>query len=426
MVETMTGSRLSRATWLLVAGAAASALGTGLVLPMTLIYLHQVRGIPLAEVGILLAASGAMALIAVPLTGVALDRFGARAVLRVVLSCQALGEGGLALAHNAPTAVPALVLLGASLGPAFPAFQTMLAVVNPDPATQQRAFAVNFTGVNIGIGAGGAIGAAVVDVAHPASFQALFLANALSCVIFALIVAMLPDARSAQQADQPNATYREVLASRGLRTVLLAMLAVAFTGYAALDSGLPAYATVESRVSVHVVALSITLNTIIIVASQLLVLRLIRRLRRSRALVAIGLIWAVAWAVFGLSALPAAPSLRIACVLVFSGLFAVGETFLAPTMPPLVNALAGDRVRGRANALASLAYSVAFVASPAICTGLIAAGLAAAWIGLLCLGCLGTVLLGLRLGRQLGQHEDRLDAAAPPEKPASPAEPVHA
>jgi MFS family permease len=420
----MTSTRLPRATWLLVAGDATSALGTGLVLPMTLIYLHQVRGIGLAEVGILLAASGAMALVAVPLTGIALDRFGARAVLRVVLAGQALGAASLAWAHSALTAVPALVLLGASLAPAFPAFQTMLAALNRDPATQQRAFAVNFTGVNVGIGAGGAIGAAVVDVAHAATFQALFLANALSCLIFALIVAALPDVRSAARAGQPKATYRDVLASRTLRTALLAMLAVAFTGYAALDSGLPAYATVESQVSVHVVALSITLNTVIIVASQLVMLRLIRRMRRSRALAAIGVIWAVSWAIFGLSALPGAPGQRIVCVLVFNALFAVGETFLAPTMPPLINALADDRIRGRANALASLAYSVAFVVSPAICTGLIAAGLGAAWIGLLCLGCLGTVLLGLRLGRQLGQDLDRLGEPAPPAGPAQPAEPV--
>ena len=87
-------------------------------------------------------------------------------------------------------------------------------------------------------------------------------------------------------------------------------------------------------------------------------------------------------------------------MLVFSGLFAVGETFMAPTTSPLVNSLASDRIRGRANRARTIAYSIALVASPAICTGMIAAGVAAVWIGLLCTGCFGTVLLGLRLGRQ--------------------------
>src|SRR6266481_4722612 len=60
--EWMASSRLPRATWLLIAGNAVSALGTGLVLPLTLIYLHQVRGIALPDVGFLLATSGAVGL----------------------------------------------------------------------------------------------------------------------------------------------------------------------------------------------------------------------------------------------------------------------------------------------------------------------------------------------------------------------------
>ena len=406
----MTRTRLSRATWLLIAGDAVSALGTGLVLPLTLIYLHQVRGISLPVVGALMATTGAVGLVTVPLAGIALDRLGARAVLLAVLCGQAVAEAGLAWAHNVATALPAMLVLGASLGPSFPAFQTMLAGINSEPAMQQRAFAINFTGINAGIGVGGAVGAAVVDPAVPASFQLLFLANAASCLVFVAILGTLPNVRHARESDRQGGSYREVLANRPLRTALLAILALAFTGYAALDSGLPAYATVEARVSVHVVALSITLNTAVIVISQLFVLRLVRRLRRSRALAAIGLIWAASWAIFGLSALPGSAGLRIATVLAFSGLFALGETFMAPTTSPLVNSLASDQVRGRANALASMAYSIAFVVSPAICTALIAAGLAGVWIGLLCAGCFGTVLLGLRLGRQLGQHQDVVEA----------------
>ena len=204
-----------------------------------------------------------------------------------------------------------------------------------------------------GVGLGGAVGAAVVSISHPGSFQVLFGANALSCLIYAVIVTRLPNVRGDHEDGQPKASYREVLAERRLRTVLLAVLLLAFTGYAAMDSGLPAYATVKAGVSVHVVALSITVNTGIIVASQLGVLRLVRRLRRSRALAAIGLIWAVSWAIFGLSAWPVHAALRITCVLAFSALFAVGETVMVPTTVPLLNSLAADRIRGRANALSS-------------------------------------------------------------------------
>jgi len=145
-----------------------------------------------------------------------------------------------------------------------------------------------------------------------------------------------------------KAGYRDVLAPRGLRTVIIASLVVAFTGYAALDSGLPAYASVVSRVPVHVVALALTVNTAVIVLAQLFMLRLVRSLRRSRALALIGLIWAASWAVFGLSAVPGPSGARITLIFAFAGLFGLGETVLAPTLTPLVNTLAGERVRGRA------------------------------------------------------------------------------
>jgi len=101
----MIRTRLSSATWLLIAGEAVSALGTGLVLPLTLIYLHQVRGIALPVVGALMASTGAVGLVAVPLAGIALDRLGARTVLLAVLCGQALAEAGLA-AHSVATALP--------------------------------------------------------------------------------------------------------------------------------------------------------------------------------------------------------------------------------------------------------------------------------------------------------------------------------
>lgn len=408
-----TTHRLSRPARLLIAGNTVSALGTGLVLPLNLIYLHQVRGIPLPVVGVLLTMSGAIGLVTVPLSGVLFDRVGARRVLTVLLAGQALAEAGLAWAHSAATAIPALLLFGASIGPTFPASITLQAGLSPQPALQQRAFAVNFTGVNAGIGVGSAVGAAVADVQHLASFQVLFLANALLCLTFAVVLTRLPNVRAPREADQARVGYRDVLAHRGLRTVLLATLVLAFTGYAALDSGLPAYATVEAHLSVHVVALSLAVNTAIIVGGQLFVLKLVRLLRRSQALAVVGLIWAVSWAVFGLSGLPFSPGARIACVFVFTALFGLGETFMAPTVSPLVNSLADDRVRGRANALASATYSIAFVVSPALSTGMIAAGLPVAWLGLLCAGCLGTTLLGVKLGRSLTPAQDRVEDDVP-------------
>jgi MFS family permease len=165
--------------------------------------------------------------------------------------------------------------------------------------------------------------------------------------------------------------------------------------------------------------LSLTVNTALIVLAQLFVLRRVRRARRSSALAISGLILAASWAVFGLAALPVAATGRVAFVFGFTALFGLGETVLAPTVSPLVNRLTDDRLRGRANSLAALSQSLAFIICPALATGFIAAGAAAIWIGLLCAGCLATVAVGARLRRALTSDQDHVTEA-----PATRPEPV--
>jgi MFS family permease len=414
-------SAMPGAARLFLAGNAVAMTGNGLVIAFTLIYLHQARGIALPVVGLLLAAGAAAGLLAVTVCGVLLDRLGARRVLTGIILGQAAAQVLLAWAHNAATALPALLVYGATWAPMFPAIATTIAGLTPDPATQQRTFAINFTVQNAAIGAGTLAGAAVANVHHPGSFQALFLANALSCLIFAAVLRSLPARHTAPERKQQRAGYRDVLARPGLRLALVASLIVAFTAYPAFDSGLPAYATVEAHVPARIVALSLTLNTSLIVVAQLFVLRRVRRARRSSALAISGLILAIAWAVFGVAALPAAATGRIALVLGFTALFGLGETVLSPTVGPLVNRLTDDRLRGRANSLAAFSQSLAFIICPALATGLIAAGAAAVWIGLLCAGSLGTIAVGARLRRALTSDQDHVTEA-----PATESEPVAA
>jgi MFS family permease len=416
LTHAVAAAPMPRATRLFLAGNTVSMTGTGLVIAFTLIYLHQVRGIALPIVGALLAASAAAGLIVVPVSGILLDRLGARRVLTGIIFGQAVGQVLLAWAHSAATALPVMLLYGATWAPMFPALRTMIAGLTPDPAMQQRAFAINFTAQNAALGAGTLVGAAVANVHHAGSFQALFLANAASCLIFAAVLPFLPNLRSGPAKDERRTGYRDVLGHRGLRLVLMASLILAFTGTAAFDSGLPAYATVEAHVSAHVVALSLTVNTALIVVAQLFVLRVVRRTRRSRALAVSGLILAISWAVFGLAALPVPAMGRVAIVFGFTALFGLGETVLAPTVFPLVNSLTDDNVRGRANSLAAFSQSLALIVCPAIATGLIAADAGAAWIGLLCAGCLGTVVIAARLRRTLTPEQDHVPAAPAPNR----------
>lgn len=403
----------------LVISSATSAVGTGLVLPLTLIYLHRVRHFPLSTTGLLLAIPGVVGLVVVPLAGSLMDRVGARVVLATSMGLLAVAQVALAFVHTVAWAAPVLLLQGIAMGPTFPAFNTLLATLSTGD-TQQRAFAINFTVLNAGIGIGGLVGGVVVDVHRPGSFQAMFLGNALVTALAALLVLSVrvpvPVGERTAVSEAAPVGYRHVLGDPLLRRVLLLTLLLAITGYAALDSGLPAYANVVAGVPARIVALSLSANTLLIVVSQLLVLRLLRGRRRSHAIAVVGLVWCGSWVLFGFSAVPGSETTRAALVLVFSALFGLGETFMAPSLSPLVNSLADERIRGRANALTSGMYSVAFVISPAISAGFIAAGFGGLWIALLAAGCLAVTAVALRLSRRLSPQQD----FGEPELPAEP------
>jgi len=68
---------------LLISTVAVETLGTGLVLSFGLIYLHEVRGLPLELTGSLLAVPAVVGMLVVGPVGSVTDRFGAR---RVVLA----------------------------------------------------------------------------------------------------------------------------------------------------------------------------------------------------------------------------------------------------------------------------------------------------------------------------------------------------
>ncbi len=382
-----------------LAGIAVGRFGTGLTLPFTVILLHEVRDVPLPTVGLLLTLPGVLGLAVVPLGGALVDRFGPRAVLLTCLSLMSAGTALLAVAHSLPVIALALVVNGLGLGPSFPAGNALLTGLVADPAQVRRAFGMQFTLLNAAIGVGSLVGALLADASRPATFTALYLVAAVAVLGQG---ALLPRAaRPVRDAEAVPASYREVLADRVFVRTCLVTLLFALTGYAALDSGLPAFARVVGDVPTSTIALSFTVNTALIVGLQLPVIRVIAPWRRTRALAVAAVIWAFSWALLGLVQ-------STWSVLLFGALFGLGEVFQSPALIPLVNGLATDRLRGRYNALSGAMFSVAFVVSPAVSGLLIGHGLGTVWITGLVLGSLLTAVVVVRLRPLLTDVQDGL------------------
>jgi MFS family permease len=169
-------------------------------------------------------------------------------------------------------------------------------------------------------------------------------------------------------------------------SLTLLSFASAFVGYAQLNAGMPAYARAVSEVSTRALGWAFAANTLVIVLLQLAVLRHMEGRRRTRVVVAMALMWAVAWLLLGATSwIPG----TIGASLLVAGCasaFALGETLLQPTVPAMVNDLAPDHLRGRYNAMSSAGFQAASVAGPPVAGLLIGRGLGGVWIGLLLVG----------------------------------------
>ena len=139
-----------------------------------------------------------------------------------------------------------------------------------------------------------------------------------------------------------------------------------FIGYGQMEAGFPAFARQVSDVSTGVIGFAFAINTAVIVGLQFFVLRRISGRRRTRVLIVMVALWAVAWVVLGLTGLVSGTVAASAGVLLFHALFALGETLLQPTIPAITNDMAPDHLRGRYNAVNAGAFQAGTILGPVV------------------------------------------------------------
>jgi MFS family permease len=381
-------------------------LGTGLVLPFHVIYLHEVRGFSLSDVGLLLALPPLVGFLVVGPGGTLIDRLGARSILVGTMLLLVCGDVLLAFAATPWAAGAALTLSGVAFGVSWPASQSFIAAAVP-AGLRQRYFGVSFTLLNLGIGIGGIIGGAFLDVDLLGTFQTIYLLDAVSFLpgLFLLLVPLRHVAGRPvhdESLEDARVSYLAVLRRPAVASLMLLGFVSSFVGYSQLNAGMPAFARAVGEVSTQGLGLAFAANTVVIVLLQLVVLQRIEGRRRTRVIAVMGVLWAVSWVLLGGSGL--VPGTLGATMLVAgcASVFALGETLLQPTIPALVNDLAPDHLRGRYNALSSAAFQLAAIIAPPVSGALIGHHLGNLYVGSLVVGSLVVGALAIvRLEPQL-------------------------
>jgi len=392
----------------LLFGNFLSSLGSGLTLPLLIVYLHQVRGFSLLTAALVVAWMSISGLVATGPVGAAIDRVGPKPVMLICLVVQMFATLSWAFVHNGTQAY--LVASFSALGQSglWPAQNTMVARMVP-AQQRQNIFGISFMFLNLGLGIGGLLSALIVDLNDPSSFLRLYSIDACSYLLYLLVLFSIPNfVPDAQDKHEPG-SYRDLLADRKLIYYFLATLLMLICGYGSLmDAGIAPLLTVFAHQSAKALGPIWAINTFLIVIGQIYFLKLVKGRSRSRMLQVVCLLWALSWIVLasGLKLPGLWPAVMAALAM---GIFACGEMVWSPVGPALPNDLAPEHLRGRYNAVSSLNWSLAGSIGPALGGFMLSRQLPYQWILILLLGCAISAVLADRLRKQLTPSQDGLE-----------------
>ena len=250
----------------LLAASFADALGTGLFLPLSVIYLTRIVGLSPARVGLGLTIAGFLAIAASPLSGALLGRFDAR---KVVLGCFAASACGflayIAVGSFASFLGVAIVIQFASRMDR-PATAVLALGVTPRPR-QVDALAWQQSLRNLGYGVGGLLAALALLVHGKTPFVVLLAANAASYVLAGLLVLQLPAVRPPERAEGGATGYAQVIRDRPY--VGLALLNVIMALHdSLLLVAMPLWIVTRTQAPLSLTGLLFALNTVLVVLFQ--------------------------------------------------------------------------------------------------------------------------------------------------------------
>ncbi|MEZ0577447.1 MFS transporter [Nocardioides sp. MH1] len=391
--------------WLL-STVAIQTLGRGLTLPFTVIYLHEVRGFDLGLAGTLMSLIAVAGLVVTGPGGSLTDRLGARSILLAGCATMVAGNAILAFATTPAVAAVALVLIGMNFGVSWPAFNALIAAV-VEGDLRQRYFGVNFALVNLGIGVGGIVGGLYVDVSEPRTFTTIFLVDAVTAAIPAVLL-LGPlrhvHGRAEHPADTETAgatSYRAILRQPAVLWLTGLTFVAVFVGYGQFEAGLPGYGRKVAELSTQVIGISFAVNTVVIILMQFLVLNRLTGRRRTRAMIVMSTVWGLAWLLLVGAGLVPGSALAAAGMLGFMAVFAFGETLMQPTIPAIGNDLASDHNRGRYNALSAASFQGGAILGPVAAGFLLEHDLGAVYVALMVAGCVAIGFMALALERRI-------------------------
>jgi MFS family permease len=393
--------------------AGIDSIGSGLFLPFAVLYFLRTTPLSLTAVGAGLSAAAALVIAVVPITGMAVDRFGATGCVVVANMLQAAGFAGYLAVHALWQLVLFTLLVATGSRLFWTANGAFVALV-ADPGERIRWFGLLRGLRNGGFALGGALAAIAATAGSRSAYHLVVMVNATSFLLAGLLVAgqrRLPSNAAHRATAPPHSWfgYRAALTDRAFLLLLAANFCFVLC-MLVLDVLLTIEVTGPLHRPAWLASLLFTLSGAFVLAGQTPLTRRIERHRRTRVLELAAALWAACFLV--MATLPAVPASAIVAGLIVAVLvFTAAEMLALPVLNELVLILAPAQQQGRYFAVQGLTWIAPQAIAPAAFTWLFAHGSQWPWLTLI--GICGVSLA------TLGRLRTRLPASADHPRPAT-------
>ena len=354
--------RLPRDVYVLQAGGLLNAFGNGVVIPFMIIYLHNVRGVPLGLAGLAAAAQSATALGSAFLSGTLSDRVGPKRVLIAALCVMSVAFALMPLIRHAWQAFALYGLWGAGSGAFWSAQSSLLAALAP-PARRAAAYGMQRLVMNLGVAFGGLVAGAIASVSHPLTFTILFVVD--SATFLAYVLVLLRVRTPPLHPDRSRGSWAAVARDRAFVAVTALNALFMAASMALMVELLPPFAKNVAGVNEQEIGVIFALESLGIVLFQLPVAKLVEGRRRMRTLALMGVIWAGSLLAVGAAGAWTAATAAFGVLAVAGIGFSLGECLHASVHGPLSADLAPPQLVGRYLALSSISWQAGWIVGPA-------------------------------------------------------------
>ncbi len=378
---------LPRDVWVLALASLVNRAGT-MVLPFLVLYLTREQGFSAPRAGLALAVYGAGSIVAAPIAGRLSDRIGPLPIMRWSLALTGL----LLLAYPFVTGflpIIAVTLVWAIVSEAFrPANLAMIADI-ATPEQRKPAFALIRLAINLGM----SIGPAAAGFIAAKSFPMIFLVDAVTTMLAALVLFITPMAGARHVVSED----RQPTHAGGLRRLLvlddrrylLFLGALFLTGIVFFqhEGVLSLFLVEDLGLSPAFYGMLFTINTVMIVFMEVPLNAATAHWDHKRGL-AIGAFLFAAGS--GLFMFATGPVLIIVGIIVWT----FGEMMLFPQASAYVAEIAPSHRRGEYMGAYSLAFNFAFAIAPWAGTAVFAEfGARVLWGGVFLIGAVSAFMM---------------------------------